>query len=86
MYVRLARETGWTWEYIGSHMTLPRLYAFAKVWENSPPLHELVAAIAVGFGAIRGKQKALPEDSPEAQAELAQLLATMPMQHRQRPA
>jgi hypothetical protein len=33
MYAKLACETGWTWEYIGEHMTLPRLYAFDRYWK-----------------------------------------------------
>lgn len=33
-----------SWEYIGAHMTIPRLEAFQRYWEHSPPVHLMVAA------------------------------------------
>ena len=66
-------------------MTLPRLYAFAKSWDDTPPLQESVAAIAFGLGALSRRKIAPKEDSPEAQEELAQLISTMPMHARRRP-
>lgn len=36
--------TGWTFEYIDDHMTVPRLRALSEYWEHSPPVHVLVAA------------------------------------------
>jgi hypothetical protein len=61
--------TGWTWEYIGSEMTLPRLFAFAEYWKDWPPLNESVAAIAFGIGAL------VKRDPKKEQAELAEFAA-----------
>ncbi len=45
MYARLCSTTGWTWEYVGQCVTLPRLYAFLDYWNNeAPPVAESVAA------------------------------------------
>lgn len=41
---------GWSWEYIDEHMTLPRLAALTRYWDQFPPLHVLVAG-AVGYEA-----------------------------------
>jgi hypothetical protein len=35
---------GWTWEYIGECMTLPRLAAMSEHWKQYPPVHKAVAA------------------------------------------
>ena len=35
---------GWTWEYIGECMTLPRLTAMTEHWKKYPPVHKAVAA------------------------------------------
>ena len=35
---------GWTWEYIGECMTLPRLAAMSEHWKQYPPVHKSVAA------------------------------------------
>ncbi len=43
MYARVAIATGWTWEYIGQCLTLPRLNAMYEYWKMFPPLHESVA-------------------------------------------
>lgn len=42
--------TGWTWEYIDAHMTLPRLYAMHRSWETLPPPAIQLARIASFFG------------------------------------
>lgn len=36
-------STGWTWDYIGDHLDLPRLAALNKYWRLYPPVHLLVA-------------------------------------------
>ena len=36
--------TGWTWEYIDDHITLPRLYAMLAYLRKWPPVYKLVAA------------------------------------------
>ena len=49
MYARIACTTGWTWEYIGQCLTLPRVYAMVQYWKASPPVNEAVAAY-LGIG------------------------------------
>lgn len=39
-------STGWTWEYVGQHMDLPRLFALSGYWKKYPPVHVLFAAYA----------------------------------------
>jgi hypothetical protein len=48
VYARLACATGWTWEYIDDHMTIPRLLGFAEYWKESPPVNESVAQVFGG--------------------------------------
>ena len=40
----IATTTGWTWDYIGQNLTLPRVYALMEYWRKHPPTHILVAA------------------------------------------
>jgi hypothetical protein len=49
----LSASLGWTWEYIDSEMTLPRLYSLNKYWERHPPTHILLAA----FMGVKPKEK-----------------------------
>ncbi len=51
IYVHLIACTGWTWDYIDQHMTLPRLIAMNSYWTEHPPLHLLVSAY---FGVKSG--------------------------------
>ncbi len=41
---RVASLTGWTWEYIGAQLTLPRLYELERYWAAHPPVGDLVGA------------------------------------------
>lgn len=50
MYAYVAAATGWTWEYIGQCLTLPRLFALNRVWKKYPP----VAVTAALFAGIKG--------------------------------
>jgi hypothetical protein len=45
--------TGWTWDYIGDHLDLPRLGALYEYWGDHPPLHVMAASY---FG-IKPKEK-----------------------------
>ena len=36
--------TGWTWEYVGEHMTLPRLAALERYMKRHPPVNFLLAS------------------------------------------
>jgi len=49
--------TGWTWEYIGQQMTLPRLYEMQCYWEQHPPVGDLVAAYLGYEVKAKGKSK-----------------------------
>ena len=54
-------HTGWPWEYVGEHMTLPRLTALNKYWEKNPP--------GGGLGALLGLGSVVPASAPEPQEE-----------------
>jgi hypothetical protein len=41
----LITATGWTWEYIGEYMTIPRLDALIAYWDTFPPLSHSVNEI-----------------------------------------
>jgi len=45
MYARVCDATGWTWDYVGEFLTLPRLRALVKRWNEFPPVSESVAAL-----------------------------------------
>jgi hypothetical protein len=44
VYARVAAATGWSFEYIGSFLTLPRLASLYRYWREAPPVAESVAA------------------------------------------
>ncbi len=54
MYARIASATGWTWEYIGQCLTLPRVYALFEYWKQCPPVNETVAAY-IGYKPAAAK-------------------------------
>lgn len=58
--------TGWTWEYIDDFMTLPRLFALSSYWQDSPPIHAMLAS----FFGIKKK-----EEEPQS---IEELLAFVP--------
>jgi hypothetical protein len=87
MYARLACATGWSWEYIGQCMTLPRLYAMVRYWNTSaPPMPETVSAIAFGIGALKREEPAPKEGTKAHDAAVADFIRGMPIQVRKRPA
>lgn len=53
-------HTGWTWEYVGEYLTLPRLQALTKYWSKNPPGGGLGALLGLG-----GLGPALPEPQEE---------------------
>lgn len=61
--------TGWTWDYVGEHMTLPRLYAMFEHWGRYPPAHISAALFA-------GIKPAKP--TPAANDDLASYIDAMP--------
>jgi len=60
--------TGWTWEYVGRQMTLPRLYEMQGYWEQHPPVGDLVAAY-LGYEARSTGLKPVPPKSSYGSAE-----------------
>ena len=36
--------TGWTWDYVEEHMTMPRLKALHEEWRRHPPVPLMIAA------------------------------------------
>jgi hypothetical protein len=59
-------HTGWTWEYIDAHMTLPRLAAMTRRWKLTPPPAVQLARISQYLGIAPQERKA------ESPRELAQ--------------
>jgi hypothetical protein len=57
--------TGWTWEYVGRQMTLPRLYEMQRYWERHPPVGDLVAAY-LGYKAPVGRESEAHPANPKA--------------------
>lgn len=54
LYARICAQTGWTWEYVGQHLTLPRLKALNAHWQKNPPLQEQVLQLLTGLGGAPG--------------------------------
>ncbi len=71
MYARVAIATGWTWEYIGQCLTLPRLYAMLDYWKQFPPLHESVA------GALGIQPSSTESSAPPVPLDNAALVRNM---------
>jgi hypothetical protein len=44
LIAHVCQSTGWTWDYVLSEMTLPRLAALARHWKKYPPVHILASA------------------------------------------
>jgi hypothetical protein len=69
VYAFLAAATGWTWEYIGQCLTLPRLFAMHAVWREYPPL--IVAAASLLGVKPESPVPETREDVAKAMAEAA---------------
>ena len=48
--MEIIAATGWTWEYIGQTVTLPRLLRMQEYWKQNPPTHRLCKFIAQAVG------------------------------------
>ncbi len=55
----LIMVTGWTWEYIDEHMTLPRLYEMNDYWAKYPPVHLMLASF---FGVTKQEKPLTGKD------------------------
>lgn len=42
--------TGWTWEYIDNHVTLPQVEALSRFWSHTPPVAIQLRRIARFLG------------------------------------
>lgn len=88
MFAYVAAATGWTWEYIGECLTLPRLAALQKHWRVHPPVHIMVALFA-GYkppSEVKAEDTGKTLTDMEAEATKAKSWAsTMPVYHVPRP-
>lgn len=75
IFAFVVHALGWTWEAAEAQLDLHRLRALNRHWRQHPPVHLLVARYL-------DYQPPPPPLRPgeEATGELAQLLATMPVQ------
>jgi hypothetical protein len=71
VYADVAASTGWTWEYIGQCLTLPRLEAMYAHWRRFPPVH-VSAALFAGTGKAEttapARKQAANDEPDEATA------------------
>lgn len=83
MYAYVAAATGWTWEYIGGCLTLPRLYAMYDHWKQYPPVHVSAAL----FAGIKSDDSKAPEPKkPVDNAAIASQMTTDPRTLKWQPA
>lgn len=78
LFAYVIAATGWTWEYIGERLTLPRLYALQKHWATYPPTH-IMAAMWCGY---KEPEKVSVAD---VQATTAMAVSEMPVMVLKRP-
>jgi hypothetical protein len=53
--------TGWTWDYVESTLTMPRLKALHAEWQRHPPVPLMIAA----YLGIRPKEEGTAEELVE---------------------
>jgi hypothetical protein len=58
LYARIIALTGWTWEYVGRHLTIPRLQALNKFWAQHP---SGPSGMVSGWGAAPAALTTKPE-------------------------
>ena len=78
LFAYVAASTGWTWDYIGECLTLPRLYALQKHWSIYPPVH-IMAAMWCGY------KPATPQKKEEQVQETAAWVNKLPVMKLKRP-
>ena len=73
IYAMVSSAIGVSWEYLDEYMTLPRLYAYFKHWEEYPPVHITLASIVMGFAGktpgASGPKSKTPEDLDRVMAD-----------------
>lgn len=71
----ISMSTGWTLEYVGWNIDLPRLITMNKYWLNHPPMHILLAGY-VGYKAPDPIEA--PRTEKEQDEMLKQVMASLP--------
>lgn len=80
----MAISTGWTLDYVGWHVDLPRLGTLNKYWKKFPPVHVLVASY-VGYEAPADVDLK-PEEVKASQEDMMQeFMASIPTRAFQKP-
>lgn len=49
----VVHATGWTWDYIEDHVTMPRLGALSRYFDKNPPVGVSAWMLARGFLDIK---------------------------------
>lgn len=65
---------GWSWEYIDEEMTLPRMAAISKHWEQVPPVSITLAGIAAALGVKKPEKANVQQDMSALMGELGGML------------
>jgi hypothetical protein len=73
--------TGWTFEYVGNHVDLPRLRSLNRMWEEYPPAH-----VSLAFLAGTNKKKSKEVKPQEEEKSFEELMASMPRIPMPKPA
>lgn len=66
-------STGWTWDYVADHVTLPRLEALSRVWASRPSVADSVAMVLRAFGWKPAPRRSKAKRKSDVMAELAAL-------------
>ncbi len=62
--------TGWSFEYVDSHVTFSRYNRLVEYWSQNPPLHLLLGALLAGGGPANGRAKKVVRYDQHSVAEL----------------
>jgi len=82
--IHVALSTGWTIDYVGWNIDLPRLISLNKYWKKTPPVHVLFAAY-VGYKEPDVVEIASTSEAvSEHQASIEEFMSSMP-QHTFQP-
>jgi hypothetical protein len=83
-------STGWTWDYVGFNVDLPRLATLNAYWKKFPPMHILFA----GYVGHKPEAEAAPKSPDPKPATVAKdmnaemvemLMSAAPQRAAQKP-
>lgn len=57
--------TGWTWQHIDHHVTLPQVITLFAFWKHTPPAAMQLRRIAIALGLGGGATKVEPAATPQ---------------------